>query len=92
MGLIDGVIGGVTSGLANRATYGITDSVAKGVGGAIQKGMEKKCPKCKSNLTNPPGKFCAKCGEKLFKTCPKCKKEFLFDVQFCDSCGTKTEM
>ena len=89
MGLFDSVVGDVKSGLASKASRGITDTIASGAGSMFKASTGKKCPKCKIALANPPGKFCSKCGTILFKTCPKCKTEYLFDVAFCNSCGTK---
>ncbi|MEI6849821.1 MAG: zinc ribbon domain-containing protein [archaeon] len=89
MGLFDNVIGSVRDNLAKKASSGITDTIASNAGSMFKAGMGKKCPKCKTALATPPGKFCQKCGTKLYKLCSKCNTEYLFDVAFCNSCGKK---
>lgn len=44
------------------------------------------CPKC--GLDNKEQyRFCSKCGEKLFKECPKCNQEIGLDSIHCPFCG-----
>lgn len=50
---------------------------------------EIKCPNCGKIVKK--GKFCAECGYKFIKTCPKCGAEVQDGAKFCFECGTKLE-
>ena len=50
---------------------------------------EIKCPNCGKIVKK--GKFCAECGYKFIKTCPKCGAEIQNGAKFCFECGTKLE-
>jgi hypothetical protein len=44
------------------------------------------CPKCAFD-NKEQHRFCSKCGEKLFKECPKCHREIGLDSIHCPFCG-----
>ena len=45
---------------------------------------------CECGAVNDAGsKFCKKCGQPLFKTCPYCGQEVDGDSEFCNHCGRK---
>lgn len=46
-----------------------------------------QCPQCGKVVAQ--GKFCAECGYRFIRTCPKCGKDVPPDSKFCFECGEK---
>ena len=58
-------------------------SIAKAAKEGSEEGVTCEC----GTVNDADSKFCKKCGQPLFKTCPYCGQEVDGDSDFCNHCG-----
>ncbi|MDE1860451.1 MAG: zinc ribbon domain-containing protein [Candidatus Micrarchaeota archaeon] len=91
MGILDNIIQSGENQIQSEAESKVRNAISSGFGrvGGGPSNKAPVCPKCKAQLSDPPPKFCPRCGTKLAVTCPKCKNDYTLGTKFCPNDGSK---